>query len=58
MSAAMSVVFVREFFEYVPIWIDLPLAILVVVAILIAVVLLLIKLKRYLKAQWLEHEKE
>jgi len=57
-AAAISVVFVREFFEYVPIWIDLPLAILVGVANLIAMVLFMFKLKRYLRAQWLEQEKE
>ena len=57
-AAALSVVFVRDLFEYVPIWIDAPLVILVLIAILIALVLLRVRLKRYLINTWLEQEME
>ena len=58
MAGGMSVVFVRDFFSDVPIWIDAPLAVLASSVILIALVLYLIKLKRFLINAWAEQEKE
>jgi len=56
MAGGMSMIFVREIFRDVPLWIDAPLVILVSLVCLITFVLYLIKLKRYLKNAWTEQE--
>ena len=52
MAGGVSIIFIREFFKEIPIWIDATLVILVSIIMLLAVGLLLLQLKRYLKNAW------
>lgn len=51
-SAAMAIVFVREWFGNIPVWIEAPLVVICLLLILIAFVLWGIWLKRYLRDAW------
>jgi uncharacterized membrane protein YoaK (UPF0700 family) len=59
MAGAFSIIFAREFFGDLPIWIDAPIAILFSLIILFVVGLAAVRLKRYLKEAWrLEDKKD
>jgi len=58
-AGGVSIIFAREFFNELPVWIEPPLVILCSLLILIALVLLLVRLKSYLNGAWrLEGEKD
>lgn len=57
LAGAVSIIFAREFFADLPIWIDAPLAIVVCLVILIGLGLLLLRLRRYLVASWRVEQK-
>jgi peptidoglycan/LPS O-acetylase OafA/YrhL len=52
MAGALSIIFVREFFGDLPLWIDAPILILCCLIILVYVGLGLVRLERYLKEAW------
>jgi uncharacterized membrane protein YoaK (UPF0700 family) len=52
MAGAVSIIFVREFFGDLPVWIEAPLVILCSLMILFVVGLAAVRLKRYLKEAW------
>jgi CDP-diglyceride synthetase len=55
LAGGVSLIFAREFFGELPLWIDVTLPILVSIIMLVALGSGLVQLKRYLKsASWLE----
>ena len=59
MAGALSIMFVREFFDDLPVWIEGPIVILCFLLILMALGLWFVQLKRYLKEAWrLEDKKD
>ncbi len=52
LAGTVSIIFVREFFRDLPLWIDAPLVILCFLVILIVLGLWLVRVKRYLKDAW------
>ena len=51
-AGAVSIIFVREFFGDLPVWIDAPNTILCLLLIIMALGLWLVQLNRYLKEAW------
>ncbi len=51
-AGAVSIIFVREFFGDLPVWVDAPITILCSLIILFVVGLAVVRLKRYLKEAW------
>ena len=59
MAGALSIMFVREFFGEIPVWIEAPIAVLCFLMILFALGFWLVQLKRHLKDAWrLEDESD
>jgi hypothetical protein len=52
MAVAMTIIFVRSFFEDVPKWMDPPLAIFTFLILAIVLTLRIIQFKRYMKTAW------
>src|SRR5437868_13220238 len=52
LAGTVSIIFVREFFRDLPLWIDAPIAILCSLIMLFVLGLWLAQLKRYLKGAW------
>jgi hypothetical protein len=52
LAAAFSIIFAREFFSDLPIWIDAPFALALSLIILFGIGLAAVRLKRYLKEAW------
>lgn len=51
-AAAVAIIFVREWFAYVPVWIDAPLVIVCLLLLLTAFLLWGVWLKRYVQEAW------
>lgn len=51
-AGAVLIIFVREFFGDLPVWIDTPIAILCSLIILFLVGLAVVRVKRYAKEAW------
>jgi protein-S-isoprenylcysteine O-methyltransferase Ste14 len=52
LAVAFSIIFAREFFPDVPMWIEVPILILLSLIILFIVGLAAVRLTRYLKDSW------
>lgn len=58
-AGAVSIIFVREFFGDLPVWIDAPIAIVCSLIILFLAGLAAVRLKRFVKDAWrLEGERD